>query len=334
MLKLNKPKILVVGSFMMDLISSGTRLPNMGETVIGTEFRTAPGGKGINQAVQCARLGANVTMVGCVGADAFGKEMLQAAEASGVDVSRVKISEKHTSGVGNVQLEIKENSAQNRILVIPGANYDLGVEDLGWLEKGITEYDMVMLQLEMTMEVTKYVAACAHRAGVPVMLNPAPAAVLDEDLLACITYLSPNEHEAALLSGHALRSGDSGINRDDLQQVNRILKEKGVKKLIVTLGGNGSVLFGSDDPVFAQCVHMPEVKDPTAAGDSFVGAFCTGLIAGLTEKEALAFASHTAAITVSKMGAMPSLPDIQSVQALMCKCGFIDFNPALLDDLK
>lgn len=329
-----KPKILVVGSFMMDLISSGARLPNMGETVVGTEFRTAPGGKGINQAVQCARLGAQVTMAGCVGADAFGKEMLIAAETSGVDISHVKVSESHASGVGNVQIEIKGNSAQNRILVIPGANYDLTIEDLWWLEKEVAEYDLVMLQLEMTMEVTKYVAACAHRAGVPVMLNPAPASDLDEELLSCITYLSPNEHEAALLSGHSLRSGNFGINRNDLEQVNKILKEKGVVKLIVTLGGNGAVLCGLDETIFTDCVHMPEVKDPTAAGDSFVGAFCTGITAGLTEREALAFASHAAAITVSGMGAMPSLPDIQSVQALMLERGFLGFNPMLLDNLK
>ncbi len=319
---------------MMDLIASGTRLPNMGETVIGTAFRTAPGGKGINQAVQCARLGAEVTMAGCVGADAFGSEMLQAAKSSGVDIRHVKISGRHASGVGNVQLEIKENHAQNRILVIPGANYDLGIQDLRWLEHEIDAYDMVMLQLEMTMEVTGFAAACAHRAGVPVMLNPAPAAALDEKILSCITYLSPNEHEAAFLSGHPLRSDLLGINRDDLNQVNRILRDKGVKALIVTLGANGSVLCEGENMIFTDCVKMPEVKDPTAAGDSFVGAFCTGVTAGLTEKEALSFASYTAAITVSGMGAMPSLPNLQRVQRFMRERGFSDFDPSLLDSLK
>lgn len=334
MRNLTKPRILVVGSFMMDLISSAERLPRMGETVIGTAFQTAAGGKGINQAVQCARLGAQVTMAGCVGADAFGQEMLRAAQESGVDTAHVKISEKHASGVGNVQLEITGGGAQNRILVIPGANYDLEIEDLRWLEREIADYDMVMLQLELTMAVTKYVAACADRAGVPVMLNPAPAAVLDEDLLACITYLSPNEHEAALLSGHALRTDDAGVNRDDLEQVHCILKGKGVKNLIVTLGGNGSALCGPGGTVLTDCVHMPEVKDPTAAGDSFVGAFCTGITAGLTEREAMAFASYTAAITVSGMGAIPSLPDVQRVQALMEARRFSEFDPGLLDHLK
>lgn len=334
MRKLERPKILVVGSFMMDLISTGTRLPNMGETVIGTSFRTAPGGKGINQAVQCARLGARVTMAGCVGADAFGREMLSAAKESGVDISHVKVSRSCASGVGNVQLEIRENNAQNRILVIPGANFDLMVEDLDWLEKEIEDYDLVMLQLEMTMEVTKYVAACAHRAGVPVMLNPAPARELEKELLSCVTYLSPNEHEAALLSGHVLQSDDSGINREDLDRIYQALKEKGVEKLIVTLGGNGSVLCGADEMIFTDCVRMPEVKDPTAAGDSFVAAFCTGITAGLTEREALAFASHTAAITVSGMGAIPSLPDMQSVQALMLERGFSDFDPMVLGILR
>ena len=127
---LKKPKIIVVGSFMMDLISSAPRVPNMGETVIGTDFRTAPGGKGSNQAIQCARLGADVTMVGCVGGDAFGKELLASAAAAGVDVSRVKISAERATGVADIQLQVTEHGAQNRILVTPGANYDLRPEDL------------------------------------------------------------------------------------------------------------------------------------------------------------------------------------------------------------
>lgn len=331
---LKKPKILVVGSFMMDLIASAPRVPDMGETVIGTEFNTAPGGKGINQAVQCARLGASVTMAGCVGNDSFGKEMLEAARASGVDVSKVKITDKKASGVGNIQLEVKENSVQNRILVVPGANYELGIEDLFWLEEEVKNYDLLMLQLELLPEVTEYAAACAHKAGVPVMLNPAPAAPLSKKLLQCITYLSPNEHEAALLSGHALRADENGVNMEDLKEVSFILQSKGVKKVMITLGSNGSVVADGDKLNFTDCVKMPDVKDPTAAGDSFVAAFCTGVTAGLPEKEALAFASYTAAITVSGMGAMPSLPDAAQVQALLTERGYRGFDPAELDALK
>lgn len=318
---LKKPKILVVGSFMMDLIASAPRVPDMGETVIGTSFRTAPGGKGANQAVQCARLGADVTMVGCVGSDAFGRELREAAEAAGVDVSHVKISGEHASGTGNIQLEVTPAGVQNRILVVPGANYDLTTADLSWLEDGVRDYDLLMLQLELPMEVTRAAARLAHQAGVPVMLNPAPAAELDQELLSCVTYLSPNEHEAAQLSGIPLRADRSGVAASDLEAVAGELRSKGVDKVIITLGENGSALCGAEGILRVPCVKMPQVKDPTAAGDSFVAAFCVGITAGLEEREALAFASCTAAITVSEMGAMPSLPDIGQVRELMLQRG-------------
>ena len=331
---LKKPKILVVGSFMMDLIASAPRVPNLGETVIGTSFRTAPGGKGANQAVQCARLGAQTTMVGCVGDDAFGRELLDTVRSSGADVSRVKISASQPTGIAHIQLEVSEQHVQNRILVVPGANYDLTPGDLAWLREGVKDYDLMMLQLELPMEVVEFAAACAHSAGVPVMLNPAPAAPLPPALLACVTYLSPNEFEAALLAGLPLRVDENGVQEDDLRQVTAVLRDRGVDKVIVTLGSNGSVLCDGLGIQKVPCVRMPEVKDPTAAGDSFVAAFCTGVTAGLPEREALAFASHTAAITVSGMGAMPSLPVIGQVQALMARRSYAGFALQALDALK
>lgn len=332
---LKKPKILVVGSFMMDLISSAPRVPNMGETVTGFDFRTAPGGKGSNQAIQCARLGADVTMVGCVGDDAFGKELLASSAAAGVDVSRVKISAERATGVADIQLQVTERGAQNRILIVPGANYDLRPEDLEWLREGVKEYDLMMLQLEIDMETICFAAACAKAAGVPVMLNPAPAAPMPEKLLACATWLSPNEHEAALLAGMPpIHADENGVDQSGLAAVAAALREKGVKKVMITLGGNGSVVCSADGIRATACVRMPEVKDPTAAGDSFVAAFCTGVTAGLPEKEALAFASHAAAITVSRMGATPSLPTLDEVQALLRERNYGGFDPAALDVLK
>ena len=138
---LKKPKILVVGSFMMDLIASTTRAPKSGETVIGKKFQTAPGGKGANQAVQCARLGAHVTMVGQVGDDAFGKIMLDTAAEAGVDVSKVSVDPNESSGVGHIVLEVTEHGAQNRITVCPGANFTLTVDDVAWLKDEIKNYD-------------------------------------------------------------------------------------------------------------------------------------------------------------------------------------------------
>ncbi len=237
-----KPNILVVGSFMMDLIASAPRVPNLGETVIGTSFQTAGGGKGINQAVQCARLGANVTMAGCVGNDGFGKEMTDIARSAGVDISHVKVSNKSSSGVGNIQLQVTGSDVQNRIIVIPGANYDLEIEDLSWLPDEIRNFDMVMLQLELKMEITEYVVKVAAEAGVPVMLNPAPAAELSDEILSNVTYLSPNEFEAALLTDASILAVYEGVDEDALIKVASILRKKGVKKVIVTLGSNGSAL--------------------------------------------------------------------------------------------
>ena len=149
---LKKPNILVVGSFMMDLIASTKRAPNSGETVIGLKFQTAPGGKGANQAVQCARLGAHVTMVGQVGDDAFGKIMTDTAAAAGVDVSHVSVDPQESSGVGHITLEVTEHGAQNRITVCPGANFTITVDDVAWLREEIGRFDLVMMQFELPME--------------------------------------------------------------------------------------------------------------------------------------------------------------------------------------
>ncbi len=331
---LKKPKILVVGSFMMDLIASTKQAPKSGETIIGLKFQTAPGGKGANQAVQCARLGAHVTMVGQVGDDAFGKIMTDTAAAAGVDVSHVTVDKNESSGVGHILLEVTEHGAQNRITVCPGANFTLTVEDVAWLKEDIKNYDLLMMQFELPMEVIEAVAGWAHEAGVPVMVNPAPAAPISTKLLSCATYLSPNEHEAAIIANHPLRADENGVNMEDVQAVSEAFQARGVENLIITLGENGSIVAGKNGIHHTACVKMPHVADPTAAGDSFVAAFCTGLCAGLPQGEALAFASHTAAITVSRMGAMPSLPTVSEVQALLMERGYQGFDPRELDTLK
>lgn len=330
---LKKPKILVVGSLNMDVTASARRAPNSGETVIGMKFQTAPGGKGLNQAVQCARLGADVTMAGKVGQDDFGKKLLAVAEEAGVNVSRIRMDEEEATGVAVILLEVREDGTQNRITVCPGANFTITVEELAWLKEEIGQYDMLILQFELPMEVVETTARWAHDAGVPVMVNPAPAAPMSDELLACATYLSPNEHEAALLAGHAIRV-ENGVNFDDVEAVAKAFRNRGVENLIITMGGNGSVVAGKDGVYHTPCVKMPQVADPTAAGDSFVAAFCTGLTAGLSQKDALSFASHTAAVTVSRMGAITSLPTLSEVQLLMGERAFDGFPPEELDNLK
>ena len=170
---------------------------------------------------------------------------------------------------------------------MPRANYAITAGELAWIKGEIADYDMVILQFELPMPVVEAVAQWAHDAGVPVMVNPAPAAPMSDQLLACATFLSPNEHEAALLAGHEIRVKGC-INFDDVAAVARAFRDRGVENLIITMGGNGSVIAGEDGIHHTPCVKMPQVADPTGAGDSFVAAFCTALSAGLPRPQALA----------------------------------------------
>ena len=329
-----KPRILVVGSFVMDVIATTEKVPRSAQTVYGKSFHMAPGGKGANQALQCARLGAQVTMMGCVGDDLFGEKLIEPLKSAGVDVSHVLVRPGVSSGVGHVTLEVTEHSAQNRIIVIPGANRTLTVDEVAWIQDEIGTYDMVLLQLEVPLEVNRTVARWAKEAGVPVMLNPAPATDLDDELLRYVTYLTPNEQEASMETGLPLASDENGPCRADLQKIAAALWDKGVEHVIITLGGSGSAVVQGSSIRYIPCVHVDHVADPTAAGDSFVGALSVGLTAGLSQEEALAFASHTAAITVSRMGAMPSLPTLAEVLELVKERDYRGFDPAALDILK
>lgn len=312
-----KPRILVVGSFVMDVIATTERVPSSGQTVYGKSFHMAPGGKGANQALQCARLGADVTMMGCVGDDLFGQRLLETPREAGVDVSHVVVRPGISSGVGHVTLEVTDHTAQNRIVVIRGANAALTLEDVAWIRNEIHTYDMVLLQLEVPLEVNRVVAGWAHAAGIPVMLNPAPATDLDPQLLRYVTYMIPNEQEASVETGLPLRTDGDDLRREDLEAIAAKLCSYGVEHVIITLGGHGSAVVKPDGIQYIPIVKMPHVADPTAAGDSYVGALAVGVTAGLPLESAMVFASHTAAITVSRMGAMPSLPTLEEVLLLL-----------------
>lgn len=315
-----KPNILVVGSYMMDLIASTARAPNEGETVIGLKFNMAPGGKGNNQAVQCARLGANVTMVGQVGNDVFGKTLTDDASKAGVDISHVLIDNNEPTGIAHITLEVSEHDAKNRIIACPGANFSITPKKIDWLKERMEGYDMLMLQLELPMEVVENAAQWAYDAGVPVMLNPAPAAHLSDRLLSYLTYLSPNEHEAAEMSGHPIPT-EHGVRDEDIHAAADYFLTKGVKNVLITLGNNGSALVNKERIIRVPSVKVDPVVDTTAAGDSFVAAFCVARTAGLPLLDAMKFASFTAALTVSRMGAMPSLPTKEEVETFIAHGG-------------
>ena len=309
------PKILVVGSLVMDLIVETTRFCQVGETVIGCGFSTAPGGKGANQAVQAARLGAKVTMVGRVGNDDFGKNLIRSLQESGVDTKYVFTTEDAPSAIGNVQIQKNESGTENRIIVVPGANQKLTVNDVEFLKDTIKNYDMVILQHEIPKEVNVFVAKIAKANNVPVMLNPAPSDTVPEDLIKCLSYISPNEHEAEDIVG--IKPEENGID-----EAVKSLHNMGVKNVIITLGKEGCAYSDGSGIIKSPSIPQKVVVDPTAAGDSFIGAFCTAISAGVEAEKALIFANCTAGITVSRMGAQTSLPYFDEVISSLNEKGF------------
>lgn len=323
----HRPKILVVGSFVMDLIVSTSRFPNSGETVLGVEYNTASGGKGANQAVQAARLGADVSMIGKVGEDPFGNEMIQSLKKAGVDVCHVFKTTEASSAIGNVQIEKRGTSVNNRIIVVPGANMCLTTTDVAFLADDIKQFDLVLLQQEIPMEVNEAVVSYAGAHGVPVMLNPAPVAPLSNIMLSGVSYLSPNEHEAEALTGIKIDTVK------DASTACQILREKGCKRVLITLGGRGAIY--KDQLGEHYCPALPDlpIKDTTAAGDSFIAAFCVASAYGMPAGDALVFATHTAGLTVCALGAQPSLPRLDEVLMQMKSKGVSNSVIDRLSDL-
>lgn len=316
------PKILVVGSFVMDQIMTTTVFPREGQTVIGKAFHKAPGGKGVNQAVQMARLGAEVTMVGCLGSDGNGREFLETCRAANVDMTHVRMDANAPTGCAVIILhEQPDGSTQNRIIINAGSNMAITPEDVAFLKDGIAKFDMVVLQLEIPMEINRLVARYASEKHVPVLLNPAPSASLPRDLLPCLSYLAPNETEAEDLTGIPIAHESSETDLSAARQAAETLQKAGCENVLVTLGAAGAMLFTRERAIHAPCAENVTAVDPTAAGDSFIGAFAFALCSGVSQEDALLFANHTAAITVSALGAIPSLPTLSQVAAGMTARG-------------
>ena len=290
---LKKPRIMVIGIFVMDLIASTKKVPNSGETVIGMNFRTAPGGKGANQAVAAKRLGGNVTFVCKVGNDVFGNESVQAYAAEGMDISRILRSEK-PSGTALIMVD---DSGENCISVAPGANGDISVEDIRSIADLIRSASYLILQLEIPVAAVVEAAHIAHEAGVCVILNPAPATKLPESIFADIDILTPNQTETAILTG---------ISDDPDKAVAR-LAELGVGRIVMTRGSKGSAVYENGKCTLVDACKVNAI-DATAAGDTFCGALCVGLSEGLDLVEAARFATRASALTVQKMGAQESIP--------------------------
>ena len=300
--------IVVVGSLNMDLVVRMPQIPRPGETLLGGEFKTFPGGKGANQAVAAARLGANVTMIGCVGADAFGQEMRNTMIAEEIDTTYVLVHPETATGVALIQVDKK---GQNSIAVASGANFQLTAADVEKAMQSIGKFDVLVMPLETPLETIYTAAKIASHLGAKVLLNPAPAQVLDPDLLELVDVLLPNEHEVALMAGlPPLESAaDAKIGAEKLLSL-------GVKKLLVTMGGQGAVLFDGKTETQISAYQVQAV-DTTAAGDCFVGALAVGLGEGRSIADSADFASAAAAISVTREGAQPSLPRREEVIQFM-----------------
>lgn len=298
-------KVVVIGSLNMDLVTRAPRLPRGGETLIGQSFVTVCGGKGANQAVAAARLGAQVSMVGCVGSDAYGEQLRGALLAEQIDCQAVSVVD-DSSGVA---LIVVDDNSQNAIVIVAGANGALTPEVIDRFDAVLQAADVIICQLEVPDATVGHALKRGRELGKIVILNPAPASgPLPVDWYAAIDYLIPNESEASALSGLPVESLDSA----DIAATRLIAL--GAAKVIITLGAQGS-LFADGTGI----EHFPALQvkavDTTAAGDTFVGGFAAALAAGKSEAEAIRFGQGAAALSVTRAGAQPSIPTLSDVQA-------------------
>ncbi|QIW18432.1 ribokinase [Bacillus thuringiensis] len=296
------PNIAVVGSISMDLVAVSKKRPKAGETVIGEAFHTIPGGKGANQAVAAARLGANVAMVGAVGNDNYGTVVRNNLENERVFIDYVVPVTDAATGIAHIVLAEEDNS----IVVVQGANALVNESVVNRSKDLLIKADMVVLQLEIPLETVKYVLAICETHNIPVMLNPAPAQVLSEDILEKATYITPNEHECRIVL-------------DDFTSPIEDLLAKYPNKLLMTEGSKG-VRFHNGTEI----VHVPsiavDVVDTTGAGDTFNGALAVALSEGETLQKAIRFANIAGGLSVTKLGAqggMPTRDRVREVQVIV-----------------
>jgi len=299
-------KICVIGSLNMDLCVGTPRVPVMGETILGGGFFTCPGGKGANQAVAAAKLGAEVTMVGCVGADAFGAQLIENLQANGVNTAHVRTVEETPTGIAVILL----HNGDNCIIVDPGANAMLTPGDIAALESVIAASDVLVLQLEIPLAAVRTAMELARAHGVRVLLNPAPAQQLPADFLAMADILTPNESECALLAGLPC---DTPAH---VEQAAQALLNMGVPRVLVTLGGDG-VMYSNGGEMIHKPARSVKVVDTTGAGDSFTGALAVSLAGGADFDAAVDFALSVAGLTVARRGAQESLPSMEEVLAFI-----------------
>ena len=289
-------RVVVVGSINMDLMVRSPRFALAGETILGHAFHTIPGGKGANQAVAARRMGAEVAMVGRVGGDEFGLTLRRNLAAQGIATERLQVTAGESSGVALITVD---DNGENTIIVVPGANGRLTVEDIEAARGLIAGANILLMQLEIPLPAVERAARIASASGVTVVLNAAPACSLPPGLLSLVDYLVVNETEALLIAGAARVSPEDAA---------RTLHAAGVRNVVVTLGRQGSLLVHSEGESVAVPTFPVRAVDTTAAGDAFTGACAVALAEGMPAPEALRWGNAAGAISVTREGAQPSLP--------------------------
>ena len=294
-----RPRIIVMGSFVTDLMGRAAHIPVGGETVKGNFFKVGPGGKGGNQAVAAARAGGDVAMITKLGRDAFGDMAHENFVKEGIDAEYVLRSDEDATGAALIM--VSEETGQNSIIVIPGACGQLGEEEVRDAIHALSPASVLVLQLETNFEAIAVSLRMGAEMGLKILMNPAPAHEIPEEYYSMIDYLTPNETEASTLSGVGV------ITVDDAKRAARILQAKGAKNIIVTLGEKGALIL--DRP--GEYRHVPSFKvdavDTTGAGDAFNGAFALALAEGKDIYGATVFANAAAALSVTRIGTAPAM---------------------------
>jgi len=312
-----RPHIVVVGSSNTDMIVQVARIPRPGETILSGAFSMAAGGKGANQAVAAARSGARVTFVARVGDDLFGQKAIEGFQADGIDVRHVTRDPEAASGVALIQVE---QTGQNSIAVAPGANGRLSPDDVRAAKDAIESASMVVCQLEVRIETVAETVRIASAAGVPVLLNPAPAQELDANLLRAVSILTPNETEAAQLAGFHAAGDANGTDEAEIENAAERLRATGVGTVIVTLGPAGAFVLSKTGTAKVTGFEVKAV-DTTGAGDVFNGVLAVALAEQRELADAIRCACAAAALSVTRLGAQPSIPHRAEIEAFLASQG-------------
>ena len=291
-------KIVVVCSCNTDMVIKADRLPVPGETILGGTFFMNPGGKGANQAVAAARMGGNVTLISKTGNDVFGKQSVMLYTAENIKTDYIFSDPKHPSGVALITVD---SHGENCIVVASGANAYLTPSDVDKASAEIESSDLVLMQLEIPVETVEYVAEMATKKGIKVILNPAPARALSNNLLKNVYIIIPNKNEAEILSGIKVSDIESA------KQAAGIISAKGVDIVVITLGSQGALIKEYAEYHFVEAYKV-DALDTTAAGDTFCGSVCVGLSEGRSVLDSVKLAARAAALTVTRMGAQASIP--------------------------